>query len=308
MAVILSQAGPALETAAAIASQLALAHIIEVPDREAAKELTVVGDIYDQLLEFNLGRHDTIVGVGGGAVTDVAGFVAATWLRGVEAVLVPTTLLAAVDASIGGKTGINRGGKNLVGSFWHPSRVVVDLDVLDRLPEELRLEGSAEIIKAGFVADARILGEYRERGPAARLDEVVPRAIAVKAEVVTEDFREMGRRAILNFGHTIGHAVEVLAPMPHGLAVAVGMAAAAHVSAQRYGFDEVDLTTLLRSCGLPTSVTGLDVESCLDLIRRDKKRTAEGVRMVLLRGIADPTVAAVTEGELVEAIGSIISP
>lgn len=279
--------------------------ILEMPDREAAKELDAVGALYDDLADFNLGRHDTIVGVGGGAVTDVAGFVAATWLRGVESVLVPTTLLGAVDASIGGKTGINRRGKNLVGAFWHPSRVIVDLDHLDDLPDRLKLEGTAEIIKAGFIADPVIVEAYAQRGIGADLDLVVPRAIAVKARIVHDDFRESGRRALLNFGHTIGHAVELLAPLPHGLAVSVGMVAAGVVSSRRYGFDVGWLTDLLFSTGLPVAAAGVPRAAALDLIGRDKKRSAEGVRMVLLRSIADPVVEPVSPAEIEAALDAV---
>ncbi|MDE0709519.1 MAG: iron-containing alcohol dehydrogenase, partial [bacterium] len=169
--------------------------LIEAPDRDEAKSLDTLALLYDRLAELNLGRHDTIVGVGGGAVTDLAGFVAATWLRGSESILVPTTLLGAVDASIGGKTGINVMGKNLVGSFWHPSRVVISLDVLSRLPRPLLLEGSAEAVKAGFIADPRLVDLFMEHGLAFPMAEVVRRAVAVKAEVVSEDFREGGLRA-----------------------------------------------------------------------------------------------------------------
>ncbi len=304
---ILTQPGRPSELAAQVASQISgvETRIIELPDREAAKELEVVGDVYDRLAEFNLGRHDTVLGVGGGALTDVAGFVAATWLRGVESVLVPTTLLAAVDASIGGKTGINRRGKNLVGAFWHPSRVIVDLDHLDDVPNQLRLEGAAEIIKAGFIADPVIVEQYAQQGIEADLDVVVPRAIAVKAGIVSDDFRESGRRALLNFGHTIGHAVELLAPLPHGLAVSVGMVAAGVVSRRRYGFDVGWLTDLLFATGLPVAAAGVSRSVAVELIARDKKRSAEGVRMVLLRSVADPVVEAVSSGEIEAALGAV---
>ncbi len=303
--VVVTQPGPARLIANEVAARIGSARVIEVPDRESAKELSVVGTIYDQLVDMNLGRHDTIVGVGGGAATDVAGFVAATWLRGVECVLVPTTLLGAVDAAVGGKTGINRSGKNLVGAFWHPTRVVVDLEILERLPSVLRLEGSAEIIKAGFIADSEIVDEYRRKGEAASLETVVPRAIAVKAAVVAGDFREDGRRAVLNFGHTLGHAIEILAPMPHGLAVSVGMAAAAAVSAERHGFDRDDLVGLLESTGLPISVRNLDLAECLHLVARDKKKTSDGVRMVLLRRYGEPEIVQVTEAELRNGLRSV---
>lgn len=283
---------------AKLEAEVSVVDLLEVPDRDEAKSWRVVADLYDRLAELNLGRHDTVVGVGGGAVTDLAGFVAATWLRGIESVMVPTTLLGAVDASVGGKTGINHAGKNLVGAFWHPSVVAVDLDVLDELPDALRLEGTAEIVKAGFIADPTILSEYERHGIDAALDVVVPKAIAVKAEVVTEDFRESDRRAILNFGHTLGHGVEVIAGIPHGHAVAIGMVAAGAISASRYGFDGSSLTELVFSLGLPVAAADLSRQAVLDKVARDKKRTADGVRMVLLRNIADVVVEPVTAEEL----------
>ncbi len=279
--------------------------LIRLPDRDEAKSLQTVGVVYDRLADLNLGRHDTIVGVGGGAVTDLAGFVAATWLRGVESVLVPTTMLAAVDAAIGGKTGINVGGKNLVGAFWHPARVVVDLDVLDRLPKAIRLEGDAEALKTGLIADPVIVEEYARAGGEALLDVIVPRSIAVKAAIVEEDFRESGRRAILNFGHTIGHAVEVVAGIAHGFAVSVGMVAAAVISNRRHGFDHRWLTDLLFSLGLPVAAAGIPAGACLELVARDKKRTADGIQMVLLRGVADPVVEPVSDDELDVALHAI---
>ncbi|MFP5332452.1 MAG: 3-dehydroquinate synthase family protein [Acidimicrobiia bacterium] len=272
--------------------------VLVLADREAAKELDAVGGVYDFLAEHRIGRHDTIVGVGGGAATDVAGFIAATWLRGVESVLVPTTLLAAVDAAIGGKTGINRRGKNLVGAFWLPARVVVDLDVLAELPEPVLREGAAEALKAGLLADPVIVDEYQRQGMSADLGVVVPRAIRVKADVVSQDLRENDRRAILNFGHTIGHAVEVLAPMPHGHAVSVGMVAAGVISHSRYGFDHRWLTDLLFGLGLPVAASGLSMSASRELLFRDKKRTADGIRMVLLRGVGDPVVEVVSDDEL----------
>ncbi len=304
---VLTQPGRPAEVAAEIVSALEAVQtrLIELPDRDAAKDLAVVGEVYDELADFNLGRHDTVLGVGGGALTDVAGFVAATWLRGVESVLVPTTLLAAVDAAIGGKSGINRRGKNLVGAFWHPSRVIVDLDVLDGLPSVLRLEGSAEIIKAGVLADPLIIEAYAANGIEADLDVVVPRAIAVKAGIVSDDFREASRRTLLNFGHTIGHAVEILASLPHGFAVSVGMVAAGFVSNRRFGFDVDWLTDLLFSTGLPVAAAGVSKAAAIDLIERDKKRSADGVRMVLLRAVSDPTIEVVSADEISDALDAI---
>lgn len=306
-AVFLTQPGAASDVTARVAATVGdirtLIHVLE--DREEAKELEAVGRIYDALADFNLGRHDTIVGVGGGAATDVAGFVAATWLRGVESVLVPTTLLAAVDAAVGGKTGINRRGKNLVGAFWLPSRVCVDLDLLADLPESLLREGAAEVLKAGLLADPAIVEEYERSGINADLRVVVPRAIAVKAGVVNEDLTEQGRRAILNFGHTIGHAVELLAPMAHGHAVSVGMVAAGVVSHARFGFDHRWLSALLFELGLPVAASGVSLRAGLELVQRDKKRTSEGVRMVLLRSIGDPVVESVSTDELEIAMRAV---
>jgi 3-dehydroquinate synthase len=279
--------------------------LMELPDRDEAKSLTVVEKAYQWLAEAPIGRHDTIIGVGGGAVTDMAGFVAATWLRGIESVMVPTTLLGAVDAAIGGKTGINLAGKNLVGAFHLPSRVIVDLDVLDAVPLNLRLEGLAEALKTGLIADPELVALFERHGASAPLDQVVKRSIRVKADVVSDDFREGGRRAILNFGHTIGHGVEIAGNLPHGLAVAVGMVAAGAVSASRFGFPSQWLIDLVASLGLPVAAPGLKLQAVLDLIGRDKKRTAEGVRMVLLRAVADPVVEIVTEGELAKGLAAV---
>lgn len=289
-----------------LAADIGLRGILhQLPDRDTAKDLGVLGGVYDVLAEHNLGRHDTVVGVGGGAATDLAGFAAATWLRGVESVLVPTTLLAAVDAAIGGKTGINRNGKNLVGAFWMPSRVFVDLEVLGGLDDELLREGAAEVVKAGLLADPDILAEYESKGLGADLEVVVPRAIRVKADVVGADPRESDRRAILNFGHTIGHAVELLAPMAHGHAVSVGMVAAAVISNHRYGFDHRWLTDLLFGLGLPIASAGLSLGAAMDLVARDKKRTSDGVRMVLLRSVGDPVVELVEQDEIEMGMRSV---
>ena len=307
-AVVIAQPG-AMPVARRIMARLeaeACTTLIEVPDREEAKTLATLRMLYDRLAELNLGRHDTVVGVGGGATTDVAGFAAATWLRGIECVLVPTTLLGAVDASIGGKTGINVLGKNLVGAFWHPARVVISTDVLAGLPEELLREGSAEAVKAGFISDHRLVDIFMVHGLSFPMAEVVRRAVTVKAAVVSGDFRETGNRAILNFGHTIGHGVEVVCGLPHGYAVSVGMAAAAAISAERYGLDASVVLDALGRLGLPTRVGQADRASVRRLISRDKKRTSDGLRMVLLRRIGEPVVELVDESALgtgLDAVG-----
>ena len=302
-AAVLTQPGAVMHASRVVGSLAAAgveADMRVLPDRDAAKSIEVLAEVYRWLAEVGIGRHDTVVGVGGGAVTDLAGFAAATWLRGVESVLVPTTLLAAVDASIGGKTGINIGGKNLVGAFWHPAVVLVDLDVLDRLPEVVRREGLAEALKAGLIADRNLVDLFEEHGEGAPLDLIVPAAIRVKAEVVLADPRESGRRAILNYGHTIGHGIEIAAGMSHGHAVAVGMVAAARASAIRLGFgDESRQNDLIASLGLPISAPQVDPTTVRRLLQQDKKRDAAGLRMVLLREIGHPEVTHV-EPELVD--------
>ncbi len=277
-----------------------------VPDGDAAKTLTVAGAVYEWLAEQRVGRHDTVVGVGGGAVTDLAGFVAATWLRGVEVVHVPTTLLAAVDAAVGGKTGVNLAGKNLVGAFWHPTRVVVDLDVLAQLPASLYREGLAEIAKAGLVGDPNLVEVLERYGPAAPLEALVPAAVAVKAAVVGEDFREEGQRAVLNYGHTLGHAVEIAGEMRHGDAVAVGMVAAGAASTHQVGFaDAARQQDLLARLGLPTRVEGLARRRVEELLELDKKRDGAGLRMVLLEAIGTPVVRHVGDEVIAVALQAI---
>ena len=277
-----------------------------LPDREEAKTLAAVGDTYEWLNELGLTRDDTIVGVGGGALTDVAGFAAATYLRGVEAVLVPTTLLGAVDASIGGKTGINVGGKNLVGVFRHPARVVVDVDLLDRLPEDLLREGAAEVLKAGLIGDPVIVDRYERDGLGADLEELVRRAVAVKAGIVERDFRESGERAHLNYGHTVGHAVEVAAGLPHGHAVAIGMIAAGRASALAVGFpDEARQRAVIEALGLPVAAPGVGRGAVTSLVGLDKKRDAAGVRFVLLERVGTPTVRHVDPATLDAALTAV---
>ena len=191
------------------------AHRIEIPDAEAGKDLPVVGYIWEVLGRIGLGRKDALVSLGGGAATDVAGFVAATWLRGIDIVHVPTTLLGMVDAAVGGKTGINTdAGKNLVGAFHQPRAVLVDLATLATLPRNELVAGMAEIVKAGFIADPVIL-DLIEADPQAAVDpagavlpELIRRAITVKAEVVAADEKESALREILNYGHTLAHAIE----------------------------------------------------------------------------------------------------
>jgi len=284
-------AAAAREVARTLDAEGIAVRTIELPDGERAKTLSVVEGVALELNTFGMHRGDTVVGIGGGAVTDLAGFVAATYLRGVECVVAATTLLGAVDAAVGGKTGVNVGGKNLVGVFKHPARVVIDLDVLERLPDDLLRQGTAEALKTGLVGDPDLVGLYREHGIGAPLDEVVPRAVRVKASIVSRDFREGGVRTFLNYGHTIGHGVEVAGRMSHGDAVAIGMVAAGVVGERTVGFtDAAEQRALIDSLGLPTSAPGLDPDEVTRLMELDKKRDAGGLRFVVLERIGTPTV------------------
>lgn len=280
--------------------------VIGLPDRDEAKTLVVAESVYEALARFGLGRHDTVVGVGGGSVSDLAGFVAGTWLRGVEVVHVPTTLLAAVDASIGGKTGVNLAGKNLVGLFWHPTRVIVDVAALEQLPSSLRREGLAEALKAGLVGDPDLFELLARDREGASLTEVVTRAAAVKAKVVEVDERDSGLRTILNFGHTIGHAIEFASPLSHGQCVAVGMVAAGRISERRLRFPGFErMVDAISGLGLPTEVDGLDRARVEDLLRHDKKRDAEGIRMILLKAVGDPVIEHVDDGDVDAGLGAV---
>jgi 3-dehydroquinate synthase len=276
------------------------AHRVEIPDAEAGKELPVVGFIWDVLGRIGVGRQDAIVSLGGGAATDVSGFAAATWLRGVDVVHVPTTLLGMVDAAVGGKTGINTdAGKNLVGAFHQPLAVLVDLATLETLPRNEIVAGMAEIVKAGFIADPVIL-DMIETDPEAALDpsgpvlpELIRRAVAVKAEVVAVDERESRLREILNYGHTLAHAIERRERYRwrHGAAVSVGLIFAAELGrlAGRLDDETADRhRTILTALGLPVTYDADALPQLLEYMAGDKKTRSGVLRFVVLEGLAKP--------------------
>ena len=278
-------------------------YLAEVPDAEDAKVVQVAAFCWHVLGQADFTRSDAVVGLGGGATTDLAGFVAATWLRGIRVVQVPTTVVAMVDAAIGGKTGINTDeGKNLVGAFWNPAGVLCDLATLDTLPVHERVAGLGEVVKHGFIADERTL-ELIEADPAALtgaqltdrdlVRELVERSVRVKAEVVTADPREAFRREILNYGHTLGHAIEQVERYRwrHGAAVSVGMVFAAELArlAGRLPDDVVARhRAVLEALGLPTSYRGDRWEQLLAAMRRDKKSRGDLLRFVVLEGVGRP--------------------
>ncbi|NYD42079.1 3-dehydroquinate synthase [Nocardioides panaciterrulae] len=299
-------AEPVLRTLAASYDVLRL----PVPDGESAKTPAVAAACWEALGEAGFTRSDAVVTVGGGATTDLGGFVAATWLRGVRVVHVPTTLLAMVDAAVGGKTGVNTGsGKNLVGSFHEPAGVLCDLGLLRSLPRAELVAGLGEVVKCGFIADPAILDLVEGVAPeeitadSPVLRELVERAIGVKIAVVVTDLKETGGvdghpgREALNYGHTLGHAIERAEGyrIRHGEAVALGCVFVAEL-ARRTGVLSADVAARHRSVlarvGLPTTYAGAGFEELLAAMRVDKKARGSQLRFVVLRDLGRPTVLA----------------
>ena len=277
------------------------AYAAEVPDAEEAKTAQVAAFLWGVLGQAGFTRSDAIVSVGGGATTDLAGFVAATWLRGIRVVHVPTTLLGMVDAAVGGKTGINTAeGKNLVGAFHPPAGVLCDLGTLETLPQHDFVAGLAEVVKCGFIADPVILdlvesdleGARSAQGPHVR--ELIERAVRVKADVVSEDLRESSLREVLNYGHTFGHAVEQVEryAFRHGAAVSIGMVYVAELARLAGRLDDALVErhrSVLGGLGLPTTYRGDRWPQLLDAMKRDKKSRGSMLRFVVLQGLARPT-------------------
>jgi 3-dehydroquinate synthase len=314
--VVVIHAGGLGATARAVCDVLAaagyLVRAMPVPDGEAAKDVSVAAWLWERLADAGVGRADAIVGVGGGAVTDLTGFVAATWLRGVRFVLVPTTLLGMTDAAVGGKTAINTtAGKNLVGAFYPPAGVLADVTTLATLPAAEYASGLAEVIKAGFIADPVIL-DLIESDPAAASEpggrherELIERAIAVKAGVVTADLREAGQREFLNYGHTLGHAIERAEDFSvrHGEAVAIGMCFAAAVARLGGRLDDVTAARhrqVLAAVGLPTHYRGGSWAELRKVMALDKKTRAARLRLVVLEGLGRPAILADPDEDLLE--------
>jgi 3-dehydroquinate synthase len=279
---------------------------ISLPDGEAYKTIDTMASILDRLVATGAGRDTTVVALGGGVVGDIAGFAAACYMRGVNFVQVPTTLLAQVDSSVGGKTGVNHEqGKNLVGAFHQPQIVLIDTDTLSTLPDRELRAGLAEVIKYGAICDADFfawlesnIDKLLQRDPGA-MAHAIRRSCELKAEVVADDEREAGRRAILNFGHTFGHAIENClgyGEWLHGEAVAAGMVMAAELS--KLGDDEAGrLRDLIARAGLPTAPPALGAARFLEAMSRDKKVQKKQLRFVLLRQLG----AAVVTSEYDEA-------
>jgi len=289
--------------------------VIEIGIGEKIKNLDTVQAIYGKLVELEAGRSSFIVGIGGGIVCDIAGFVASTYLRGVRFGFVPSTLLSQVDASVGGKNGVNFGGyKNMVGIFNQPEFVICDMNLLSTLPEREILCGFAEIVKHAAIGDADLfsyLEEHYEK--ALELDaEVIERlvydSVAIKSSIVNRDEKEEGERRKLNFGHTFGHAIEKATGVPHGEAVSAGILVASALSAKRGRLpaEEAErIESLLKKLKLPTRLQ-FDGERVFDALRKDKKRKGDSMNFVFLRGIGNAVVEEISIKELEATVNEII--
>jgi 3-dehydroquinate synthase len=292
---------------------------IIVPDGEEFKNMESVGRIYEALLQTRLDRKSAVIALGGGVVGDIAGFAASTYMRGIDFVQVPTTLLAQVDSSVGGKTGVNHAlGKNMIGTFWQPRLVWVDIDTLATLPRREFLAGLAEVIKYGVIWDADLfdfLATNREKildldGPS--LTHIIGRSCQIKSEVVSGDERESGLRAVLNYGHTIGHAVETVTGYKsflHGEAVAIGMYLEARLSAMLgiIGDEEVKkIRNLTEAYGLPCSLpAGTDFNVLFSAMQLDKKTVSGEMKFILPERIGSVTMrTGISPGEVRKALGS----
>lgn len=281
--------------------------VLRVPDGENHKTLATVSSLYDRLIEHGLDRGSAIVALGGGVVGDMAGLVAATYLRGVPLIQAPTTLLAMIDSSLGGKVAVDHPrGKNLIGAFYPPRLVITDPDVLATLPAEEWRAGLAEVIKHGIIAD-RTLFEHLERHGTEPLEWVVQRGITVKVEIIQEDPYEHGRRAVLNLGHTFGHAFETISNfrLRHGEAVGIGLVAAARTAR---ALDicprevEARITALLERFAIPTRFRGGSPAAIRAAMQTDKKRRGKRLRFVLPQDIGAVTIRDDVPDEIIQDV------
>jgi 3-dehydroquinate synthase len=283
-------------------------YTIEIPDGEEYKSLNTLKSIYDQLIEFGFDRNSLLLALGGGVVGDITGFAAATYLRGIPFVQVPTTLLGQVDSSVGGKTGVNHEkGKNLIGAFYQPGLVLIDTATLDTLPEREYLSGLAEVVKYGVVLDGAFFSFLAENvdkllsRDKSCLQRAIKRSCEIKASIVNKDEKETGVRAVLNYGHTVGHAVEALTcykKYTHGEAVAIGMAQAAKYS-EAMGFcnrsETERILALLEYLHLPVALPEFSSSDYIEAIFHDKKMRDGGLHFVFNKGLGDFQISRVDD-------------
>ena len=318
VAVIVSQSfSPDLTDLNNIDSEL---HVFRVPDGEDSKSITTLHKVWDWLGAAGFTRSDLVIGIGGGTITDLAGFAAASWLRGVDWVAVPTSLAGMVDASVGGKTGVNSDyGKNLIGAFHSPISVIIDTGFLKTLSDRDFSAGMAEVIKCGFIADQKILDlaiahtvDSARSNPEV-ISELIHRAVTVKAQVVSSDFKESFAREALNYGHTLGHAIEIHSKyqLRHGEAVSIGLVYAAELAAARGLISNAELElhrTILLSYGLPITFERRAWQKLAPLLALDKKARGNTIRFVALNGIGSTVrLEDLTSAELDAAYERIAS-
>ncbi|MBN1177563.1 MAG: 3-dehydroquinate synthase [Dehalococcoidales bacterium] len=288
--------------------------ILEVPAGEEQKSLETAARLYDDLTDAYTERNTPVLALGGGVIGDLAGFVAATYMRGVPLVQVPTTLLAQVDSSIGGKTAVDHGKlKNIIGTFYQPRMVVADIDTLATLPEEEITNGLAEVVKSAVIRNRRFfdfldinIDKALECHPSV-METLVLETARIKADIVEKDEKEEGLRGILNYGHTIGHAIEAVSnyEIKHGQAVAIGMMAAAKISSRMEvldGGEIVKLEQIIERAGLPTQMPDMDKEAVWQAMQHDKKVLQDRIRFVLLKSIGDAFISDEVDPELVEEV------
>jgi len=273
--------------------------LLEVPEGEEYKSLEQASALYNELSRLQVDRTTPVLALGGGVIGDLAGFVAATYMRGIPLVQLPTTLLAQVDSSVGGKTAVNQGKlKNLIGVFYQPRLVIADITTLKTLPECEYVNGLAEIVKYGLIQDEVLFSLLENNCDSIKqrdeslMEEIIYRCVSIKAGVVEQDEKDTGLRNILNFGHTVGHAIEAVSGfgVSHGKAVAMGIVAASKISLKMGLFsrsDYVRIKSLISRFGLPVDLAGYPVEDLMLAIKHDKKRAAGRLRMVLIKNAGE---------------------
>lgn len=288
--------------------------VMEVPDGEDQKSLQQAGKLYEHLSEFKAERKTPILALGGGVIGDLAGFVAATYMRGVPLVQLPTSLLSQVDSSVGGKVAVNHGRlKNNIGTFYQPQLVVADITTLRTVPVQEMENGLAEVIKYGIIRDKDLFALIEDNIDKIKsvneplLEDMVSRCVSIKANVVELDEKDLGLRNILNFGHTVGHAVETVSDfgISHGRAVAIGMVAAAGIS-MRMGFltrtDLNRIQSIIEGAGLPVKIPGLDIRRMMEAMEHDKKKVNGKIRLILAKGIGEVFINEEVTSSMVDQV------
>ncbi len=292
--------------------------ILSIPEGEEYKSLEWASRLYDDLVEFGLQRGDFVMALGGGVIGDLSGFVAATYMRGVPFIQVPTTLLAQVDSSVGGKVAVNhRMGKNLIGCFYQPKLVQIDIATLKTLPDREFVAGMAEVIKCGFLIGEQFLSFLEMnldsilKQESGSLVQAIVRCCSFKARVVEEDERDLGKRSILNYGHTFGHAIEAASDyldLLHGEAISVGMVGAALIS-EGLGWTNKAFVDrhirLLERVGLPTRIEGIDQDVIINRLALDKKGAKGAIRFVLLKDLGEPVLVEVSPKLIKETVSQL---